>query len=129
MESCSIFVFLVGQHVDDVDGLFTSPQLYHSSTYWFRYLARCVLHFIFGIVVELTYISVHSDGNSVDVGHVRFTLYLLVSRPHTYRLYDTFFCRPQRVMHSILSCRILLHVREKDRAMQVMSTMRHYSIN
>jgi hypothetical protein len=25
-------------------------------------------------------------------------------------------CRPQRVMHSILSCRIILHVRNADRA-------------
>jgi hypothetical protein len=129
MESYSIFVFLVGQQVDDVDGLFTSAQRYHSSIYWFRYLARCVLLYFWYCRRVDCYISVHSVGNSVDICHVRFTSCLLVSRLHTYRLYDTFFCRPQRVMHSILSCRILLHVREKDRAMRVMPTTAHYSIN
>ena len=128
MESYSIFVFLVGQHIDDVDGLFTSAQRYHSSTYWFRHLVRCVLHFILGIAVELT---VRSGGNSADICHVRFASCLLVSHPTLTAF--TIFCRPQRVMHSILSCRILLHVRKTDRAMREalpsqteLSSFQHY---
>ena len=83
----------------------------------------------FGIVVELTvtFPFIQVETQLIFVAYDLLHVYLLAA-PHTYRLYDTFFCRPQRVMHSILSCRILLHVREKDRAMQVMSTMRHYSI-
>ena len=87
---------------------------------------RPILYFWYCRRVDC-YISIHSGGNSVDICHVRFTSCLLVSRLHAYSLYDTFFCRPQRVMHSILSCRILLHVRMTDRAMRDASDVNYAS--